>query len=107
MSPHQQAVHVLPDDIDQMGHVNNAVHLKWVQEAGVGYWRRIAPAETISRHLWAALRHEIDYRRPAFLGDCIEATVVAEKVEGCRASFLTRALRSLARHRRSGTLRRP
>ena len=89
MSPHQHAVHVSPDDIDQMGHVNNAVYLKWVQEAVIGYWRGIAPAEALRRHLWVALRHEIDYRRPAFLGDRIEATVVAEGVEGCRASFRT------------------
>lgn len=86
---HQRPVHVRPDDIDHMGHVNNSVYLKWVQDAVVEYWRRIAPPEAVRRHLWVALRHDIVYRRPAFLGDDIEATVITEGVRGCRASFRT------------------
>jgi len=30
-------VAIEPDDIDSMGHVNNAVYLKWVQEAVIDY----------------------------------------------------------------------
>jgi len=89
MSAHQHSLHVAPDDIDHMGHVNNSVYLKWVQEAVVSYWRGIAPTDAVRRHLWVALRHDIVYRRPAFLGDSIEATVIAENVEGCKASFRT------------------
>ena len=37
-------VAILPADIDQMGHVNNAVYLKWVQEAVVDYWSSVASA---------------------------------------------------------------
>ena len=33
-----------PADIDQMGHVNNATYLKWVQEAVVDYWQQRRPA---------------------------------------------------------------
>jgi acyl-CoA thioester hydrolase len=32
-------------DIDFMGHVNNAAYLKWVQEAVVGHWQKLAPAK--------------------------------------------------------------
>lgn len=76
-------------DIDEMGHVNNAVYLRWVQEAIVGYWRKTAPAESIAAHLWVALKHEISYRRPTFLNDVIVADVVAEQVKGARAFFST------------------
>ncbi|MFZ5747929.1 MAG: acyl-CoA thioesterase [Pseudomonadota bacterium] len=86
---HEHRIDVLPEDIDFMGHVNNAVYLKWVQDAVVDYWQRVAPAEAVARHLWVALKHEITYRRPAFLGDDVMANVVAEGVQGARTFFST------------------
>ena len=87
--PHIHALAVEPGDIDFMGHVNNSVYLQWVQEAVIAYWERVAPAEAVARHLWVALKHEITYRRPAFLDDTIVAQVVAESVQGARAFFST------------------
>ena len=78
-----------PADIDEMGHVNNATYLKWVQEAVVDYWRSVAPPEAVAQHLWVALKHEITYLRPTFLQDAVVAEVIAEKVEGARAMFTT------------------
>ena len=78
-----------PADIDDMGHVNNATYLKWVQEAVVDYWRSVAPADAVARHLWVALKHEITYLRPTFLQDTVVAEVIAERVEGARAMFTT------------------
>jgi len=86
---YEHRVTVLPGDIDHMGHVNNAVYLQWVQEAVVSYWERVAPADAVRRHLWVALKHEITYRRPAFLNDIVEAAVVADGVKGSRAFFRT------------------
>jgi acyl-CoA thioester hydrolase len=78
-----------PSDIDHMGHVNNSVYLKWVQEAVVRYWECMAPAEAVTRHLWVALKHEIEFRRPTFLDDVVVADVIAERVQGARALFTT------------------
>jgi acyl-CoA thioester hydrolase len=80
---------IVPDDIDHMGHVNNSVYLKWVQEAVVDFWEKVAPPEAVAKHLWIALSHEINYRRPTFLDDLVVADVIAEKVEGARAFFTT------------------
>ncbi|MDX3929275.1 MAG: thioesterase family protein [Shinella sp.] len=80
---------VTSDDIDEMGHVNNAVYLRWVQETIVAYWRHIAPAEAIAKYLWVALKHEIIYRLPIFLNDEIHSLVTATSVRGSRASFTT------------------
>ena len=88
-APHLHALAVAPGDIDFMGHVNNSVYLQWVQEAVIAYWRRVAPAEAVAQHLWVALRHEITYRRPAFLEDNVVAQVVAEGMHGARAFFHT------------------
>ena len=80
---------ILPGDIDHMGHVNNSVYLKWVQEAVIRYWESLAPPDAVARHLWVALKHEITYLRPTFLTDNVVAEVIAEKVEGARAFFRT------------------
>jgi acyl-CoA thioester hydrolase len=87
--PHDHPIAVDPADIDFMGHVNNASYLKWVQEAVLGHWQRLAPAEAVAKHLWVALRHEITYRKPTFLGDVVVATVLLQKVQGTRAFYET------------------
>lgn len=87
--PHTFPIPIDPADIDFMGHVNNASYLKWVQAAVIDHWRSFAPAEAVAAHLWVALKHEITYRRPTFLGDEVFATVLLEKVHGARAYYET------------------
>jgi acyl-CoA thioester hydrolase len=87
--PHSFPVPIDPADIDFMGHVNNASYLKWVQEAVLSHWRKIAPAEAVASLLWVALKHEITYRKPTFLDDEVIATVLLEKVQGARAFYQT------------------
>jgi len=57
---------VQPTDIDAMGHANNVVYLRWVQEAAAAHWNQIANTEIHQRYAWVVLRHEIDYLMPAF-----------------------------------------
>ena len=87
--PYEFQVDVAQEDIDFMGHVNNASYLKWVQAAVVSHWQNIAPVDVAAQHLWVALKHEITYRRPAFLDDDVVATVLLEKVQGARAFYET------------------
>lgn len=89
MAKFRHPIAIEPADIDHMGHVNNAVYLKWVQDAVIDYWRTVAPAEALTRHLWVALKHEITYLKPTLLQDTVVAEVIAEKVEGARAFFRT------------------
>jgi acyl-CoA thioester hydrolase len=89
MAAFQHPIAIEQADIDHMGHVNNAVYLKWVQEAVVDYWSSVAPPSAVAQHLWVALKHEITYLRPTFLQDNVVAEVIAEKVEGARAYFTT------------------
>jgi len=64
---------VLEEDIDVLGHVNNVVYVRWVQDAAVAHWQAAAPVEDQACLRWVVIRHEIDYKRPAFLGDEIRA----------------------------------
>ena len=80
---------IAADDIDFMGHVNNARYLGWVQDVVLAHWQKLAPAEEAASKAWVALKHEITYRKPAFLSDDIAATTVLEKVAGARAFYRT------------------
>ena len=40
------SIKVQEADIDQLGHVNNVVYVRWVQDAAVAHWRALAtPAQ--------------------------------------------------------------
>lgn len=64
-------VNIDPADIDRLGHVNNVVYLRWVQDAAVAHWKARATAEQQERYLWVVVRHQIDYKRSAQQNDAI------------------------------------
>jgi len=64
-------VSVLPGDIDEQNHVNNTVYLRWVQEVATAHWQAVASPEAQKSIGWVVLRHEIDYKTSAALGDKI------------------------------------
>lgn len=64
---------VEPGDIDMLGHVNNVVYLRWVQDVAIAHWRELATREEQAALLWVVVRHVIDYKRPALMGDVIIA----------------------------------
>lgn len=85
---------VLASDIDQLGHVNNVTYLRWVQDAAVAHWQAAAPAADQARLIWVVVRHEIDYRRPAFLEDQIIARPWVGTASGRRFERHTELLRA-------------
>ncbi len=72
-------------DIDELGHVNNAVWVQWIQKVAVAHWDLVARQAHKDAYYWVVVRHEIDYVRPAHQGDAIIArTWVAEAPQGAR-----------------------
>ena len=59
------AVNVASTDIDELGHVNNTVYLRWVQDAATAHWEAVASVEMQAAIVWVVLRHEIDYKTAA------------------------------------------
>lgn len=62
MTPFVRAFTAQAADIDELGHVNNAVWVSWVQELSVAHWAAVAPAAHQAAHVWVVTRHEVDYR---------------------------------------------
>jgi acyl-CoA thioester hydrolase len=74
-----------PDDIDELGHVNNAVWVKWIQELAVAHWTAVAPPEHQDALIWVVTRHEIDYRGNLSVGEeAIGETWVPQAPRGAR-----------------------
>ncbi len=60
------------EDIDELGHVNNAVYLAWAQDIATAHWRAVADDALCEAFVWVALRHEIDYRDQVLEGETVE-----------------------------------
>ena len=71
MNTFETTVTVQPADIDGQNHVNNTVYLRWVQDVATAHWSAHASPEAQAAIGWVVLRHEIDYKLPACLGDQI------------------------------------
>ena len=86
-------IEVGPEDIDELGHVNNVVYLRWVQEAATAHWRARADEEDQRSVLWVVRRHEIDYLRPAFADTEVLARTWVGPTEGTAFERHTELLR--------------
>jgi acyl-CoA thioester hydrolase len=62
-----------PADIDELGHVNNAVWVKWIQDVAVAHWSADAPKAYQDAYFWVVTRHEIDYRGNVAAGEIVTA----------------------------------
>ena len=73
------------DDIDILGHVNNAVWVRWMEAIATAHWEALAPADAKALYVWVVTRHEIDYRGNVKEGETvIVRTCVAEPPRGAR-----------------------
>ena len=74
-----------PEHIDELGHVNNAVWVQWIQQVALAHWYSLADPAHQEAYFWVIVRHEIDYLRPAHEGDTVTArTWVGEAPKGAR-----------------------
>ena len=78
-----------PEHIDELGHVNNAVWVQWIQEVALAHWYGVADPKHAEDYFWVITRHEIDYLRPAFEGETLTGrTWVGEAPRGARFNRL-------------------
>jgi len=75
----------LPEHIDELGHVNNAVWLQWVQDIAVAHWSAVASAEHQVAFVWVVTRHTIDYRGNIGPGEtALAETFIPDPPKGAR-----------------------
>lgn len=85
MTPFELSITAQAGDIDELGHVNNAAWVRWIQDVATAHWYAIAPPEYADAHVWVVTRHEIDYLRAALPGETVTGrTWVADPPKGAR-----------------------
>jgi len=82
----EQTLRVELADLDDQAHVNNVVYVRWVQETATAHWLALAPPAVRAELAWVTLRHEIDYVKPALLGDVLVVRTRVGKVERITSS---------------------
>jgi acyl-CoA thioester hydrolase len=72
-------------EIDELGHVNNAAWVRWIQEVATAHWNAAADPAHVAAYLWVVVRHEIDYLRGLGPGGTVTArTWVGDAPAGAR-----------------------
>jgi acyl-CoA thioester hydrolase len=72
-------------DIDELGHVNNTVWVRWVQDMATAHWAHAATPEQAAAYVWVVVRHEIDYLGNLKEGENVAArTWVASEAQGAK-----------------------
>lgn len=85
MARFTQQITAGPADIDELGHVNNAIWVRWIQQVAVAHWDEVAPAKDRDAFFWVVTRHEIDYRGNVAAGETVTAqTWVPDPPRGAR-----------------------
>ena len=73
------------EDFDELGHVNNAVWVRWLQDVATAHWSAVARAEDIAGYIWVVVRHEIDYLGNVGPGESVTArTWISDPPKGAR-----------------------
>jgi len=75
---------VLDAEIDELGHVNNAIYVQWIQEAATEHWHSAASEEMQSAFIWFCSRHEIDYKQQLYAGNNVEIRTWLGVFKGAR-----------------------
>ncbi len=74
-----------PADIDALGHVNNSVWVRWIQDLATAHWQAAALPEHIAAYVWVVVRHEIDFLGNIEAGQSVEGrTWVGDAPRGAK-----------------------
>lgn len=65
----ENTIRVKTSDLDELKHVNNVQYVQWIQDIAKEHWENRASEDILKTYFWVVIRHEIDYKQQAFLGE--------------------------------------
>jgi acyl-CoA thioester hydrolase len=85
VTPFELSITPVSADIDELGHVNNAVWVRWLQDIATAHWQAVAAPEHVEAYIWVVVRHEIDYLGNVGPGETVTArTWIEEPPRGAK-----------------------
>ncbi|WP_028892003.1 thioesterase family protein [Tenacibaculum sp. 47A_GOM-205m] len=76
---------VTANEIDEYNHVNNVVYVQWMQNISDSHWKELSKKATNIDYVWFVIRHEVDYKNQAVLGDEVTLRTWVGKTEGIKS----------------------
>ena len=79
-------------ELDQYGHVNNAVYLNWVEQVATDHVEAMGFGRTWALDhggAWVVREHHVTYHRPVVHGDVVLVTTLPQRLAGVRGSRRT------------------
>lgn len=85
MNVFEQKHIVTANEIDEYNHVNNVVYVQWMQNISDAHWKELSKKATNIDYVWFVIRHEVDYKDQAILGDEVTLRTWVGKTEGIKS----------------------
>ncbi|WP_299157178.1 thioesterase family protein [uncultured Tenacibaculum sp.] len=85
MNLYKKKLIVTSSEIDEYNHVNNVVYVQWMQDASNAHWALLIKDIPTPDYVWFVIRHEVDYKNQAILGDEIIIKTWVGKTEGIKS----------------------
>ena len=90
----EHPIQVQPAHLDGNDHVNNVVYVQWIQDIATMHWETSALPEHQRDYFWVVLRHEIDYKSPAWANDWITLRTWMNGIDGLKVERRTEIIRT-------------
>ena len=74
-------------ELDQYGHVNNAVYLNWIEQVAVEHVEAMGFGRdwsSVHGGGWVVREHRVTYHRPVVYGDVVLVTTLPQEIGGVR-----------------------
>lgn len=84
MQTFEKHIIVSQEDLDNLNHVNNVRYVQWVQDIAEQHWKSKTTEKIRDNYFWILLKHHIEYKNPAILGDVLKVVTYVKKAEGLR-----------------------
>ena len=82
MQTFEKHIVVSQEDLDNLNHVNNVRYVQWVQDIAEEHWKTHANENIRATYFWVLLKHHIEYKNAAFLGNVLKLVTYVPKSSG-------------------------
>lgn len=86
MSTYEKTIIVMPEDLDDLDHVNNVRYVQWMQDVSKEHWQLKATRKMQENVVWVVMNHNIDYKSAAKLKDTIKISTHIAKSSGATST---------------------
>ena len=82
MKIYSEIFDVVPNDLDNLNHVNNIRYVEWIQDISKKHWAQVTSREIQESMIWVVRNHNITYHKSAVLGNSINISTYIKNNNG-------------------------